>query len=279
MDHHYFLFKQAAVAGRLARAFPGSIMATGAVNPAYAGSNMPSLLRRALSRATLRLGAQENPAGIASRIARSSVPDLGAGPPNLLRRMKAFRSPQVEEWLRLNPDWTDEMTKTLLSQKVAPGVAKAVPSVLSSSLTGEKLPPEFLKELMPGIRKALADAKLIGNMPEHVKEVRRLRDSLDLTRSVSRHLGLAAAQHPEVAEDAVRLRPGMKLMSDIQQRPFATAEQAARAVHPGELGVFSDYMRRLYGEAPGSKGPLGRIYRTVKGMNPNFGYLENRVLG
>lgn len=111
MDHHLYLFKQAAVASRLARLIPGSITAGGGVNPLSYEGKMPSLLRRALYRASLpnqRVGEGE----AAQRLSRfmglagAQSPELGAGL-SRVARFKGSPAPAEAEdlmksWIRMN---------------------------------------------------------------------------------------------------------------------------------------------------------------------------------
>lgn len=111
MDHHYFLFKRAAVASRLARLFPGSITAAGRINPLSYEGKVPPLLRRALYRSSLP-AKQTGPAAAAQSLSRfmglagAQNPVIGEG---LSRRAQAGPGPApvgaedlVKSWIRMN---------------------------------------------------------------------------------------------------------------------------------------------------------------------------------
>lgn len=110
MTHHYFLFKQAAVASRLARLFPGSITA-GGVNPLSYEGKVPPLLRRALYRSSLP-HPQVGQAQAAQRLSRfmslagAQDPILGSGLSGIARAGKGPAPAGAEElmksWIRMN---------------------------------------------------------------------------------------------------------------------------------------------------------------------------------
>jgi hypothetical protein len=111
VGYHSFLFKQAAVASRLARLFPGSISTAGGLNPLSYEGKVPPLLRRALYRSSLpakQIG-QEDAAKRLSRfmgLAGAQNPYLGS---DLSRIAQAGKGPAPEgteelmkSWIRMN---------------------------------------------------------------------------------------------------------------------------------------------------------------------------------